>query len=213
MDRMGRARLLAIFLALPLAVISAEDEVTKAPYVEVGDCWSYQTTGTEFRGAPTEYEVCVVFIDTAKDVIMAVATTKADGKEVETSYSLRWDPRVTRTRLIIPSGTRFFRFPMRAGDTFETEYEFKDAQRGPNAGKAKMRHKVVGWESVTVPAGTFRGMRTDSEGTVQRYDRMYTFAQTQSTWYVPEVNRVVKYRYENPDRWVQEELTGYRLKK
>ncbi len=75
--------------------------------------------------------------------------------------------------------------------------------------------KVVGWEDVTVPAGTFRAVRI--EGTtllphVSASGRLLQPRQSQLTiWYVPEVNREVKRIYDNGRDTDVRELTQYRL--
>jgi hypothetical protein len=61
----------------------------------------------------------------------------------------------------------------------------------------KYTTRVVGWESVTVPAGTFRALRLEVEGSRGKDPDAYWWpkqaARFQHTvWYVPEVKRYVK---------------------
>jgi hypothetical protein len=54
---------------------------------------------------------------------------------------------------------------------------------------------VRGWETVEVPAGSFRALRLDIEGAWERVDVKASGRSRTTMWYVPEVKRWVKYEY------------------
>ena len=84
---MSRGLALALLLAASLFALAADDQPVQAPYIEVGDCWSYRGENIQNRGPIENYEMCVTFIDAQKDVIAAVATVKSDGREIDVTYS------------------------------------------------------------------------------------------------------------------------------
>jgi len=202
------------FLALLSAcgiALAAEEDAVKAPHIESGDCWTYRAEGLENKEPIRSYEECVTFVDQAKDVILAVARINDGEREIETSYAGDWGVVVGLDGIIIPGGARYLRFPLRPGDAYSIEFEFRLAVLGAFAGRNKYDVKVVGWESVTVPAGTFRTLKIEARGTVQRYDIGATASLTRTLWYSPEVHRTVKMEFSSKVRAYRRELVKYRL--
>ena len=211
---MSRGLALALLLAASLFALAADDQPVQAPYIEVGDCWSYRGENIQNRGPIENYEMCVTFIDAQKDVIAAVATVKSDGREIDVTYSSKLAVYRSLTGLTTPQGINFYRFPLRVGDKYSHEYEFREALRGPNQGKVTWNMTVVGWQDVTVPAGKFRALKLEAQGTIHRYDLgPRTYPATVGVWYAPEVNRHVKIHSWFPDRQSGEELVAYKLNK
>jgi hypothetical protein len=205
-------RIVLALLAVCSTALAADDEPVKAPYVEKGDCWSYLTENIIYQNKPVrDYELCVTLVDRSKGTILAVGTKKEDGLEIDAVYSLEWAGYASIWGLITPEGTRHFKYPLKVGDTYANEFEFRDSRFGQNAGKSTYAMKVIGWEEITVPAGTFRALKIEGHGKLKRYDRPIEFEQKITWWYSPKVNRHVKFRYQNPTRSFGEELTGYRL--
>ena len=210
-----------LFLAFSCSAgLAADDEAVKAPYVEVGDCWSFRAKNIENHGPIDEYEECITFVDRVKNVILALVTVKADGREIETSYSTEWTPRTEISGLISsPTKDRPPRFPLKVGDTFTEENDIRRALLGAVAGHTTLNFKVVGWEEVSVPAGKFRALKIEGRGTTVRSDSGQSIEVSRDLWYVPEVARFAKIRFEShlPGRpqgrgiHYEAELTGYRL--
>jgi hypothetical protein len=198
-----------------LTALAADDQVVPAPFVEPGDCWTYRTQGFENRGPIDEYEECVTHVDWHKEVIIAVAKLKGSGREIDTAYSTEWIPRTSVGGAITTSykSPRARIFPLRVGDTYKTEREYSMAFIGPNAGEETHVVKVVRWEDVTVPAGTFRALKIEDFGTGRRFDASLRYTFRSVSWYVPAVNRHVKSWYEDPSFRRGTELTAYRLNK
>lgn len=209
----ARGVVFAALSAMCIAAFAANDESVRAPRVKPGDCWSYRAVGINNRGPIIEYEECVTFVDRGKNVILAVVRVKDDAREIDTSYTTYWWPRTTVNGTIItyPKGQEPLKWPLRIGDTASHWHEFRRALLGPNTGKTTYNTKVVGWEEVTVPAGKFRALKIEDHGSVERYDVKQAFPVLRVFWYVPEVNRYVKYWFQNPDGRRGMEMTGYRL--
>lgn len=192
---------------------AADDDPVKAPYVEVGDCWTFRARNIDNRGPVDEHAECITFVDLSKKHIFAVAKIKADGREIDTTYSTEWMPRTAVSGLISTPTNRDrpARFPLHVGDTFFEENEFRRALLGAAAGKTSINFKAVGWEEVTVPAGKFRAMKIEGNGTGTRYDTGRTYPVKMEFWHVPEVRRYVKIRFQSPAFDYGAELTGVRL--
>ena len=203
---------LVLLAIAPTAAIAGDDEPVRAPYVEVGDCWSYRAIGIYNHGPINDYELCVNFVDRAKDIILATATVKNDGREIDLSYTLDWGCGTWIVGLICAPATNFLRFPLHIGDKFSVAYEYRNAIRGSNIGTQQFDIEVVGWEDVTVPAGTFHSIKVVARGSGTRNDGTQAIERT--WWYVPDVNRYVKFvaQHRAWGSW-SEELTGYRLNK
>ena len=208
MTRCVTVFVLAVF---SIAALAADEQPVRAPYIEVGDCWSYRAENLQNRGPIDSYEVCVTFVDTQKGTVMAVATVKNDGREMVVTYSSTMVIYRAITGLIFPEGAKFLKFPLRVGDTYSFEHEFRDTLLGPNQGKQVGTMKVVGWEDIVVPAGRFHALNIEGEGVSYRYDIGGKGPITIAIWYVPEVNRHVKSITTLPGRQFGEELIGYRL--
>ena len=207
-------RAFALFFVAPIVALAADDQPVQAPYVEVGDCWSYRGENIYNRGPIEDFEICVTFVNKLKDIIAAVATVKSDGREIDVTYSTSWGIYRSLSGMTSPQGMNFYKFPLHVGDAYSNEFEYRDAMSGANRGKVTWKFRVVGWEDVTVPAGTFHALKIEGQGIIQRYDldsRIFPVMAT--AWYSPEVNRHVKNLFKYPDRQTGVELTAYRLNK
>jgi hypothetical protein len=112
---------------------------------------------------------------------------KTAGKETETLRDLDWATLQAGGRQYTPP-IRALAFPLVVGK----KWEHTNTSTHPTCGNntADLKSEVVGWEDVTVPAGTFRTIRIDSQGYWSSRcgrDRLaYKF------WYSPDVRWLVK---------------------
>ena len=93
---------------------------------------------------------------------------------------------------VINPDTGFFKFPLQIGDSYNTSFEIAFPQRGSVRIRREYTVKVVGWEEVLVPAGRFRALRLEAEGTYQRLDAPGRGRLRSAFWYAPEAKRWVK---------------------
>jgi hypothetical protein len=80
-------------------------------------------------------------------------------------------------------------FPLAPGKTWAHSYK----RRPPNGqGIAEMSHdaQVTGWEEISVPAGTFKALRIEHNGSWRNGPNSGKEAYV--AWYAPQVKRVVK---------------------
>ena len=165
-----RPAALAAALALCAAAggsVHAQDGVASAPSFHPGDSWLFdETVERDTSGfSDTRYALKVERVDSDSMVV----GIKRDGSPTDfqdhvdgLDWSLRHlvDGREETT-------ARPYNFPMAVGKTWTADYT--DPQRHGLQTSAHYRwtYKVVGWEDVNVPAGTFHAMRVDATGTVQ----------------------------------------------
>jgi hypothetical protein len=102
-------------------------------------------------------------------------------------YDLDWN----RVGGIYSPAKREYSFPLEVGKTWETKYSWSTLdQRGEITYSGAV--KVLGWESITVPAGTFQALRLESEVWWRIGGDGRTGKDLTTYWYVPEVKRFVK---------------------
>ena len=108
-----------------------------------------------------------------------------------------------------------FVYPLEPGKTWEQKYLYRRPDREFDN---EATVTVVGWEKVTVPAGTFQALKISSVTWYRRKDNNFTGRVATNFWFVPEVKRWVK--LESLDRGnngiiytdATEELVSYNLK-
>lgn len=88
----------------------------------------------------------------------------------------------------------WFAFPLYPGKTWDDSYDWEMKGASPVQGRAEDHGKVLGWEDVQVPAGTFHALK------VQVNSRYYgkggmADEETLVYWYSSRVNRFVKFDY------------------
>jgi hypothetical protein len=104
----------------------------------------------------------------------------------------------------------WFAFPLYPGKTWEDKYNWELLGAAPAKGKGEDHGSVLGWENVTVPAGTFHALKVV---VLSRYYGAggYNDESTLTFWYAAEVNRFVKFDYRDTfDGAVLAELVSYK---
>ena len=106
--------------------------------------------------------------------------------------------------------TELMKFPMKPGGSYRSEY---DMETLPDANIVRHRRvtKIVGWEDVTVPAGTFRALRIESEGTVQVSKKPKPGRSAVTAWYAPEVRRWIRLEQDFGPNGLTSELLSYKI--
>jgi hypothetical protein len=88
----------------------------------------------------------------------------------------------------------WFVFPLYPGKTWVSDFDWEQRGAAPVKGKGEDRGKAIGWEEVTVPAGTFRALKVEVTSRFFGKGGMADEA-TATFWYSPKVNRFVKFDY------------------
>jgi hypothetical protein len=207
--------LLALLLAVPLLCAAQAEAPVARPRVNVGDYWAYVVIDLSNNSIIARRDIRVTF---ANDEIIHTVTTLAEGdKPHDVTFSADWNQISSVNGAVFYPRNGFFRFPLQVGATYPAVYEFKMPRHGALHLKHDRSVKVKGWETIEVPAGTFRALRIEVDGTFQRLDTSVSGKARNVIWYAPEVKRWVKWTYEDETfrgrgNWEGFELIEYRLR-
>jgi hypothetical protein len=206
------AALLAVVLTQ--SSIAIAEEIVEQPIWRINDTWTY--TRTAHANAQTH-------VTERSKYTLAVSAKTQDHYTVEYS-SFDSDGKLSRALQYWSMATNFvnrggnggklqeflwYKWPLVEGNTWETMWFH------PTVGEAPWTAKVRGWETVTVPAGTFRAMRIELKNSCY-YNSVDAgvCSQTDVVWYSPLVKRHVRlerraYKGTYLGRNVEEELVSY----
>ena len=211
--------LFAATLFLPLTVLGQITTPIPRPEVKVGDMWTYVRTDKYTK------HIIGTFVHTVQKIEGGEITVESrpvdsEGRGLLWVFTSEWNLRKRGTATfdpVIPG----YAFPLELGKTWEGSFTSPSlSDTGPVDNNLK--GKVLGVESITVPAGTFDVMKIQLEtswiykgafGRVGGGLTTGTFNQT--IWYAPKAKRFVKMEVENYGAVSQEraiwELTELKL--
>jgi hypothetical protein len=180
----------------PIAIITAQtNPAIQRPEIKVGDAWTY-TKFDKYIGRVVETVTVTVQKVEGDEVQVVSQAADGQGDQRVHLYTAEWNLRKggDADRPFDPM-IPYLSFPLEEGKTWKGKYSTPSRDRtGTTYGEAE--GKVLGFESVTVPAGTFNAakvrveiywqykgvMGRRGEGTI-----WYTI------WYAPEAKRWVKF--------------------
>lgn len=115
-----------------------------------------------------------------------VGRTDADGKVIES----------------FPLKREYFKFPMKPGDARKIKWQRRDHNRGRSH---LVNHLVTvgNWETITVPAGTFKVLPVTAKG-ISGSNGSITF------WFSPKLGTIIKGKDKSRNFWANWELTSYK---
>jgi hypothetical protein len=212
-----RTLLLLISLTAPAL---AHAESTSAPKLNAGDTWTYvNTIETAPNGWRQTHDQIVVSRTTSDHIYFETKQTDTTQPANEIIAGADW----SRARNVNGTETMVnqpLSFPLTVGKTWELKYTEAHPNVKHDSESLDMRYKVVGPESVEVPAGKFEAIKIETEGewtaqiapihsatsgTASNQTGTTVVIQTQNTtpvtatgrlykafWYVPETGRWVK---------------------
>ena len=172
-------------------------EPLRAPSLRVGDRWRYRLTDLYNGGTVGETAVEVVAVSPE----IRLRVDPGQGRPVlEERYADAWTviaesvydaPMVFEAPMpVVPPGAR-------AGQSLASRTRYRSEYSSQPLDWAQ-RLRVLGWERVTVPAGTFDALRIEKLVDYRHPDFFrYLPERVDTLWYAPEVGR-----------WVQREWTG-----
>jgi hypothetical protein len=164
----------------------SDPEAVASPEIRVGDVWTDRVLGEtrEFKveSLTDDGDFMVdewgngIVTDKNWNLLTYRSVTFADAPATNWKKPLTW-----------------FKFPLFPGKTWAQNAHWETPDLNVQ-GTEEVRGKAIGWETVTVPAGTYKAMRVEIRdrivGTGGTYDLV-----TLTYWYVPDVNRFVRYSY------------------
>ena len=151
---LGQASALALEPATPV----------QAPTLKVGDSWIFEDTN---EAGPTGFarhrEIHTIERVNSDSIVVALKAVDSPTAPQNRVVGLDW-----AARMVIDgeekSTSRPLSFPMRVGESWVADYT--DPNRHGNQLKVHVHttYKVIGWEDVTVPAGTFHALKIENNG-------------------------------------------------
>jgi hypothetical protein len=155
---------IAAFLAAPSLSLAADPSSVPAPTLRVGDSWVYDATEKTGSSGFSDHRIAEIIERVGSDsVVLGIKPEGAPGDYEDHIMGPDWSKR----RLVDGQNvvtTKPFAFPMAVGNTWVVDYS---VPQKPPLGVAHFHRivKVVGWEDITVPAGVFRALKIESNGT------------------------------------------------
>jgi hypothetical protein len=213
-----------LILAVLFSALALGDEArAPKPILIKGDTWTFKTlVDTPSLGRQEAVEQFTVTFANESS-ILGVSIRTVDGKSVETDWA--WDSNLNyvatttvgvtgeSNKIVYSPGRGTFRFPLKVGDKYDAAYEVITGARDytRTAFRFARTAQVVGWEDVTVPAGKFRALLIQSDGTMTNVENGRRGATSEKIWYSPEVRNWVKSIVNNAGSVWQYELLSYKL--
>ena len=213
------AKLVVASLALSMTLIAAAQSAD-APVVKSGDQWTYQNTvETGPSGWKQSHDTITVVRTTSSSIYYTVQAKGAPTGPVEVIAGTDW----SRIRNVDGKETtvnRSLAFPLQPGKTWDVSFTEHNPNKAHTVEQLDTHYKVIGYETVEVPAGKFNAIKIEAEGQwnaelapmsnvtqaantsaggttmvtqVQRTQPGKATGRTyKAMWYVPEVGRWVK---------------------
>jgi hypothetical protein len=174
-----------------------QTEIAQAPTIPIhkqGDTYTLESTILDSNKRTTT-ERKVIFVNSEKLVTESRNIENKNGQVRKLEFTPEWN--LTTIRNIDGSEVnyspplKYYDFPLTSGKTWRQTSTATNRKTGEI--KEHTLSAVVGdWENVTVPAGTFRGIKVTIQ--TELFDRTTgkKTTGTDTSWYVPEVRRSVR---------------------
>jgi uncharacterized caspase-like protein len=166
---------------------SARGSLRTAIVPNIGDTWSYHFTQRDYANKKeSNFRMTVEEITDTEIRLRSgggnLNVYDRDGNPVRTQYKSgelsAWAPFIPR-----------FNYPMEPGKAWTQKF----VSKRPNLEiENDATVTVVGWENITVQAGTFNALKISYVSWYRRRDNNFTGRTAVNFWYVPEIKRWVK---------------------
>lgn len=151
-------------LALVLALAAAgEPASVAAPRLAEGDSWTYNAATEDRTGWHQRQVQSTVEHASAMSIAISNKEVGAPTPPREVVFGPEW----TRVRSVNGKETivnRPLAFPLAPGKGWALDYTEDHPTRDRLKQEVKLQYSVVGWEDVTVPAGTFHALKIEADG-------------------------------------------------
>lgn len=216
------ASIVLLCLHAPAALAETQAPLkAEAPDIKVGDSWTFDKIDGWKK---------------SKDFTRVTTVTSVDDKEIRLELRRADNGEtiaVVRNRDLnllaveAPSGANksapylpTFSFPLEPGKTWEQPVTSTRSADPSRKVTATLKGTVIGWENVSVPAGTFQALKIEVGGYYKGSNARNTWdgQRFDTIWYAPEVKYFVKWIYRETDHRGTTatheivELAGYKIK-
>lgn len=158
------APLLCVLLAC-VPARAADPRGVGAPAFRPGDSWVFEETLEKGQNG-FDQRIMDLTIERVDDETMEVGVKRdgAPGNYIDQMVGKDWSKRQVidgqeRTTL------RPFKFPLDPGQTWSVDFTDRTRRGQVLANRVERNYRATGWEDVTVPAGTYRAMKIEAQGT------------------------------------------------
>lgn len=186
--------ILVAFLSTAAAAFGAE-----RPDIKVGDTWTYSRTDLWTNVKDLEWTDRVVEIDeqtikTVRERVNGSSATSTYNKELNLLESAESTGAITKYSPYRPR----YKFPLEVGKSWDGNYKMS-INGGDRQFRYQMDVRVLGTETVTVPAGTFETFKIEMKGyyNAVRGTGSWSGSTKYIYWYSPDVKASVKINYED----------------
>ena len=214
-------RLLA-FLSLALVAGTLKAQPLQQPAFAPADQWTYATKFEEAGRETILRKVAFSVIrSSSRSLVVSVRLNDSDTGSRQEVLNPDWSKPISINGVEVVT-RRPFNFPLEVGKTWTVNYVEPGVAPGVKFQRNEMTYTVVGWEDVKVPAGQFKALKIEVDGTwYKEFDEQGPLAASSITnagpttnvqaatrkaytpppatgrryqvwWYAPEVKREIK---------------------
>jgi hypothetical protein len=183
----------AVLVVLAFPVFAA----TGAPQMVLGESWQYSEregySGLELRAQRSAVvSVSGATVRMRLDVVPRSGETQSEEQRFAPAGTLAEGRLSDRVRGSFQPELQLLPFPLEQGKAWSQTARCTDAATGANR-TVTVRGKVIGWETVRVPAGEFRALKVERVMSLGDQDTFRTETRrTEYEWYVPELKSAVR---------------------
>lgn len=181
-----------------VAAASAEAAPVTAPTLLAGQYWTYRRLDM-WRNEETETFSQYLLAELPD--YWAVSWTILKSKDAQRANSVTPEKMFTAGQGFGDSRVvglhEPLRFPLAVGKSWDFSYTF-NAKPG-SVTEVKQTATVKGWETVKVPAGSFRALRVEHQGYYATFENGGTWSGRirETFWYAPSARRIVIHEYQD----------------
>ncbi|MDO9711358.1 hypothetical protein [Paracraurococcus lichenis] len=155
---------IALSFLLACAAASAAAETVGPPRLAEGDSWTYASTvETRPAGWRQSREEITITRTGSDSIVVRQQTLGAPRPPIERLQRPDWSlARSVNGQEVVVA--RPLAFPLSVGKSWTVDYTEQNPSPQQSSVRRQMTYRVLGWEEVTVPAGTFRALKIEGEG-------------------------------------------------
>ncbi len=192
--------LMLVCVLTPIAAAEVNPERVEGPAVKVGDVWIYNKLDGWNNVLEDISVVRVKRVDAGGIFMEATGLDGSNLARIERTADFNLmrieAPKFTKTtQPYYPS----YSFPLWVGKTWKGKVAFESTDQPGKEVHVELQGRVVGYESVTVPAGTFFALKIELGGPyrARNLEGSWTGRIEDTLWYAPQVRNAVRYEYKD----------------
>jgi hypothetical protein len=192
--------LILAWMLAPAALAQGVTTPVEGPAVKPGDTWIYNKING-WNGELEDISLVKVRHVDAEGIDMEASALDGNG-----AARIRRTPGFNLVRIEAPQATKTtlpfypnFAFPLSVGKTWKAAVVFESTDQPGKEVRAVLEARVVGFESVTVPAGTFQAMKIVMSGNYRARNLEHDWVGRieDTLWYSPQARNAVRYEYKD----------------